>query len=110
MPDTTITAISIYPLQSAEVLGGALLKFLDQNHKPSDILRSFADMLDATEKFDGITMVYEHDGIWVDKRKSIFQRSFYVSEETQQRLRAASLATGLSQTSIILLALNTQAE
>lgn len=101
-----LTAVSLNPLPTSEVLRDALVAFLDRHPRPSDVLRGFADMLDAGEIPAGPSPVHEHDGYLQDYRECAYRKSFRVSEEVRQKLRALSFATGLAQTAIIRLALN----
>jgi len=101
-----LTAVSLNPLPASEILRDALTAFLDRHPRPSDVLRGFADMLDAGEIPSGISPVHEHDSFLRDYREHAYRKSFRVPEETRQKLRALSFATGLAQTAIIRLALN----
>jgi len=101
-----LTAVSLNPLPSSEVLRDALTAFLDRHPRPSDVLRGFADMLDAGEIPAGPSPVHEHDSFLEDYRENAHRKSFRVSEETRPKLRALSFATGLAQTALIRLALN----
>jgi len=101
-----LTAVSLNPLPSSEVLRDALTEFLDRHPRPSDVLRGFADMLDAGEIPAGISPIHEQDSFLEDYRENAHRKSFRVPEETRQKLRALSFATGLAQTAIIRLALN----
>ena len=101
-----LTAVSLNPLPSSEELRDALTAFLDRHPRPSDVLRGFADMLDAGEVPAGPSPVHEHDGYLEDYRECAYRKSFRVSEEVRQKLRQLSFATGLAQTAIIRLALN----
>ena len=104
-----LTAVSLNPLPSSEELRDALAAFLDRHPRPSDVLRGFADMLDAGEIPAGPSPVHERDGYLEDYRECAYRKSFRVSEEVRQKLRALSFATGLAQTAIIRLALNQRA-
>ena len=101
-----LTAVSLNPLPSSEVLRDALAAFLDRHPRPSDVLRGFADMLDAGEIPSGFAPVHEHKGYLDDYRDQAYRKAFRVQEEVRQKLRALSFATGLAQTAIIRLALN----
>ena len=101
-----LTAVSLNPLPSSDVLRDALTAFLDRHPRPSDVLRGFADMLDAGEIPASPSPVHEHDGYMEDYREWAYRKSFRVPEETRQKLRQLSFATGLAQTAIIRLALN----
>ncbi len=101
-----LTAVSLNPLPSSDVLRDALTTFLDRHPCPSDVLRGFADMLDAGEIPAHASPVHEHDSFLRDYREQAYRKSFRVPEETRQKLRALSFATGLAQTAIIRLALN----
>ena len=101
-----LTAVSLNPLPPSDVLRDALTAFLDRHPRPSDVLRGFADMLDAGEVPAGPSPVHEHDGYLEDYREQVCRKSFRVPGETRQKLRALSFATGLAQTAIIRLALN----
>ena len=101
-----LTAVSLNPLPPSDVLRDALTAFLDRHPRPSDVLRGFADMLDAGEIPASPSPVHEHDGYMEDYREWAYRKSFRVPEETRQKLRALSFATGLAQTAIIRLALN----
>jgi predicted transcriptional regulator len=101
-----LTAVSLYELPSSEVLREALTGFLDRHPRASDVLRGFADMLDAGEIPVGPAPIHEHDEYLRDYRDQVHRKAFRVPEETRDRLRALSFATGLAQTAIIRLALN----
>ena len=105
MPSVMLTAVSLNPLPSSQELRDALTAFLDRHPRPSDVLRGFADMLDAGEIPTGPAPVHEHDGYLEDYRECAYRKSFRVSEDVRQKLRALSFATGLAQTAIIRLAL-----
>lgn len=106
MPSVMLTAVSLNQLPTSEVLRDALTAFLDRHPRPSDVLRGFADLLDAGQIPAGMSPVHEHDGYLPDYRDYAYRKSFRVSEEVRQKLRALSFATGLAQTAIIRLALN----
>lgn len=107
MPASVIlNAVSLNPLPSSKVLRDTLSDFLDQHPRPSDVLRGFADMLDAGEIPAGPSPVHEHGGFLDDYREHAYRKSFRVPEEVRQKLRQLSFATGLAQTAIIRLALN----
>ena len=101
-----LTAVSLHELPSSEVLREALTGFLDRHPRPSDVLRGFADMLDAGEIPVGPSPIHEHDEYLPDYRDQVHRKAFRVPEELRDRLRALSFATGLAQTAIIRLALN----
>jgi len=105
MSSVMLTAVSLNPLPSSDVLREALTSFLDRHPRPSDVLRGFADMLDAGEIPARATPVHEYDGYLDDYREYAYRKAFRVPEETRQKLRALSFATGLAQTAIIRLAL-----
>ena len=104
-----LTAVSLNPLPSSEELRDALTSFLDRHPRPSDVLRGFADLLDAGEIPAGPSPVHEHDGYLEGYREYAYRKSFRVSEDVRQKLRSLSFATGLAQTAIIRLALNQRA-
>lgn len=106
MRSVMLTAVSLDPLPASEVLRDALIEFLDRYPRPSDVLRGFADMLDAGEIPAGISPVREYDGFLADYREYAYRKAFRVPAETRHQLRALSFATGLAQTAIIRLALN----
>jgi hypothetical protein len=101
-----LTAVSLNPLPTSEVLRDALTAFLDRYPRPSDVLRGFADMLDAGQIPAGPAPVYEHDGYLEDYRDYAYRKAFRVPEEVRQKLRQLSFATGLAQTAIIRLSLS----
>lgn len=101
-----LTAVSLNPLPSSEVLRDSLTDFLDNHPRPGDVLRGFADLLDAGEIPSGISPVHERDQFMTDYREKVFRKSFRVSPEIRDQLRALSCATGLAQTAIIRLSLN----
>lgn len=104
-----LTAVSLNPLPSSEELRDALAAFLARHPRPSDVLRGFADMLDAGEIPEGPSPVHERDSYLEDYRECAYRKSFRVPDETRQKLRQLSFATGLAQTAIIRLALNQRA-
>jgi len=101
-----LTAVSLNPLPSSEVLRDALAAFLDRHPRPSDVLRGFADMLDAGEIPARPSPVHEHDSYLEHYRDHACRKAFRVPEEVRQKLRALSFATGLAQTALIRLSLN----
>jgi len=105
MSSVMLTAVSLNPLPSSEALRDALTAFLDRHQRPSDVLRGFADMLDAGEIPARAVPVHEYDSYLEDYRQYAYRKAFRVPEETRQKLRALSFATGLAQTAIIRLAL-----
>ena len=105
MSSVMLTAVSLNPLPSPEALREAITTFLERHPRPSDVLRGFADMLDAGEIPTGPSPVQEPYGDLDDDREYVFRKAFRAPEEIRQKLRALSLATGLTQTAIIRLAL-----
>jgi hypothetical protein len=101
-----LTAVSLNPLPTSEVLRDALTAFLDRHPRPSDVLRGFADMLDAGQIPAWPAPVHEHDGYLEDYRQYAHRKAFRVPEEVRQKLRALSFAAGLAQTAIIRLSLS----
>jgi len=101
-----LTAVSLNPLPTSDVLRDALTAFLDQHPRPSDVLRGFADMLDAGQMPVRMSPVHEHEGYLEDYRQFAYRKSFRVSEELRQKLRQLSFATGLAQTAIMRLSLD----
>lgn len=101
-----LTAVSLNPLPTSEVLRDALTAFLDRHPRPSDVLRGFADMLDAGQIPAGPSPVHEYDGYLEDYRDYAHRKAFRVPEEVRHKLRALSFATGLAQTAIIRLSLD----
>ena len=106
MPSVMLTAVSLNPLPSSEVLRDALIEFLDRHPRPGDVLRGSADLLDAGEIPAGPSPIHEHDEHLEDYRERVFRRAFRVPPEVRDQLRALSFATGLAQTAIIRLSLN----
>ena len=107
MPESVmLTAVSLNPLPTSEVLRDALTAFLDRHPRPSDVLRGFADMLDAGQIPAGPSSVHEHDGYLEDYHQYAHRKAFRVPEEVRQKLRQLSFATGLAQTAIIRLSLS----
>ena len=106
MPSVMLTAVSLNPLPSSEVLRDALTDFLDRHPKPGDVLRRFADLLDRGEIPSGLSPIHELDEHLDDYRERVFRRAFRVPPEVRDQLRALSFATGLAQTAIIRLSLN----
>ena len=101
-----LTAVSLNPLPTSEVLRDALTAFLNRHPRPSDVLRGFADMLDAGQIPAGPSPLHEHDGYLEDYRQYAYRKAFRVPEEVRQKLRQLSFATGLAQTAIIRLSLS----
>jgi hypothetical protein len=111
------TAVSLLPLPSSSSIRLAVERYMVRQPSPGDILRSLADRMDAAAAAgEGMAGVATHEppheaAEWLpDYRQRANRRTYRCTYEHAARLEQLSAATGLSQTTIIRLALAEERE
>lgn len=100
-----ITAVSLHPLPAGPAIREAVEAYLAASPRPSDVLRQLADLMDAGE-VPPLSQPVHEAGEWLDDyRNRVNRKTYRCTEDHARDLAAMARATGLSQTSIIRLAL-----